>query len=122
MKQIIKTIWMILFALLLNYLATFILTFPKTKILSISYYLIPNKECFKVYMVIIVIMALLCAFDWYYYFLYKPQLKANGEKGSADWANERIEELKNDSKKLASEEKLVRILFDEEFPTQRGVF
>ena len=61
MKQIIKTIWMILFALLLNYLATFILTFPKTKILSISYYLIPNKECFKVYMVIIVI--------WLYYVL-----------------------------------------------------
>ena len=121
MKQIIKTIWIILFTLLLNYLATFIITFPKIKIVSIGYYLIPNKECFKIYMIVIVIMALLCAFDWYYYYLYKPKLEANGEKGSADWANERIEELKDNSEKLASEEKLVRILFDEEFPTQRGV-
>jgi len=120
-KQIIKSIWVVVFTFLLNFLANFIILFPKTKILSLTYYLKPHAECFKVNATITLIMVLLCTFDWYYYYLYRPNLVANGEKGSADWANERIEELKNDSEKLASEEKLVRISFDEKYPSQRGV-
>lgn len=121
MKQIVKTFWIVFFTILLNYLANFVILFPKTRILSITYYLRPHIECFKINAIITIIMALLCAFDWYYYYLYKPKLEANGEKGSADWANERIEELKDDSETLANEEKLVRITFDEKYPSQRGV-
>lgn len=55
------------------------------------------------------------------YKLTKPTFEHDSDKGTAEWANENIEHVKKDAKKLKEQENLVRVRINDPAPKQRGI-
>lgn len=121
MKEIIATIFLLLSILPINTLVNWYLLRPVHQVSDIQYYFSIFPETLKENGIVALILCLICLIRWAYYFVYRPKLNIKGEKGNADFANDKIKKLKHNKKALLEGERLVRIPFNEESPERRGI-
>lgn len=121
LRQVVTTLFILVSAPVFMWIANIIVIFPTNPTFNLSYFFRPFSKTMRINTVILVIVMLAAIINWSAYKVFKPTLKLNGEKGREKWANENIESLKNNPKKLLKQEALVKVRVDEQRPQDRGI-
>jgi len=107
--------------IVLNWMFNIATMFNRLRQLNIFFYLRIFRETWKGNLIITVMCLFCLSINHLVYKLSKSTPEIGTNKGTAKWANESIESLKNDPKKLAKFEKLVYIRHDDMTPKERGM-